>query len=272
MPYKFKVFLNIDVNWEMKRNHFHDDVEILLSLTEAGNFFLNQNSYALQRGSLMVIDDKTMHRSFSTISNCNYERYVLHVNRGTLAELSTPQSNIASFFDQLNCCIQLDEALTQKLSALFTACMKEQGDTFGQDLRRDICFMQLMLAICEILDQNSFSVLCHTAKSESVMPIIKYIEEHIGESLTLDILAQQLFISKHYLCQIFKEATGYTVVEYITHSRLLKAQKLLLKGLSVQAVGEQVGFSNNAHFIRTFRKLIGLPPGKYAKKHKKQQN
>lgn len=266
IAYRFEIYLSVDKDWQMKRNHFHDDMEILLSLTEGGNFFLNQNSYVLKRGSLMIIDGKTLHRSFSTLPNCNYERYVLHVSGDTLRALSSAQTNIYSFFEQLNCCIILDEVHTQRLSVLLAACLEQQGDAFGQDLYRDISFIQLMLAICEILNQNNFSISHHT-KSDTIMPIIKYIEEHIGEHLNLDLLSQQLFVSKHYLCHIFKEATGYTVMEYITHSRILKAQKLLLNGFSVQTTGELVGFNNNAHFIRTFRKLIGIPPGQYAKKH-----
>jgi len=57
------------------------------------------------------------------------------------------------------------------------------------------------------------------------------------------------------------------VMEYIIHCRILQARRLLQEGHSVQEAGELSGFSDNSHFIRTFRKLTGTSPGRYAKEY-----
>ena len=77
----------------------------------------------------------------------------------------------------------------------------------------------------------------------------------------------RFFISKHYLCRIFKSATGFSVMEYIIYSRILRARQLLQEGVSVQQAGELSGFSDNSHFIRTFGHLTGTSPGRYAKEY-----
>ena len=100
-----------------------------------------------------------------------------------------------------------------------------------------------------------------------VSPILDYIRDNLAEPLTLDQIAGQFYISKHYLCRIFKAATGFSVMEYIIYSRVLRARQLLQEGCSVQEAGELSGFSDNSHFIRTFGHLTGLTPGRYAKEY-----
>ena len=100
-----------------------------------------------------------------------------------------------------------------------------------------------------------------------VAPILDYIRDNLAEPLSLDQIASQFYISKHYLCRIFKSATGFSVMEYIIYSRVLRARQLLQEGVSVQQAGEMSGFSDNSHFIRTFGHLTGVTPGKYAKEY-----
>ena len=69
-------------------------------------------------------------------------------------------------------------------------------------------------------------------------PILDYIRDNLAEPLTLDQIAGRFFISKHYLCRIFKSATGFSVMEYIIYSRILRARQLLQEGVSVQQAGE----------------------------------
>ena len=100
-----------------------------------------------------------------------------------------------------------------------------------------------------------------------VAPILDYIRAHLAEPLKLDQIAGEFFISKHYLCRIFKSATGFSVMEYIIYSRVLMSRQLLQQGVSVQQAGELSGFSDNSHFIRTFGHLTGTSPGRYAKEY-----
>ena len=62
-----------------------------------------------------------------------------------------------------------------------------------------------------------------------------------------------------------KAATGFSVTEYIIHCRIQYARTLLSRGCSVQQAGENAGFGDNAHFIRTFRRITGMTPGQFAR-------
>ena len=82
--------------------------------------------------------------------------------------------------------------------------------------------------------------------------------------MTTQSIADAFYMSKYHLCHIFKEGTGFSLMDYVINCRILKARSLLRNGMRVQEVGENVGFRNNEHFIRTFKKLTGTPPKRYA--------
>jgi AraC-like DNA-binding protein len=85
--------------------------------------------------------------------------------------------------------------------------------------------------------------------------------------LNLDQLAEKFYITNTPMPDL-QEATGFGVMVYIIYCRILRARTLLCQGRSVQEAGEEAGFCNNAHFIRTFHKLTGNPPGRYARENR----
>lgn len=93
-----------------------------------------------------------------------------------------------------------------------------------------------------------------------------YIRQHFGESLTLDSVAQRVFVSPFYLSHLFKEELGLTFVEYLTRVRVEEAKGLLAdSNLSVLGVAEKVGYEDASYFSKVFRKAIGLTPNQYRK-------
>jgi AraC-like DNA-binding protein len=89
---------------------------------------------------------------------------------------------------------------------------------------------------------------------------LSYINDHLGEELTVDGLAQQVYTSKYHFMRRFKELTGYPVHQYITQKRLLAAAELLRGGASAQAACGRCGFRDYSAFHRAFRRQFGVTP------------
>lgn len=267
MNLDYQVSLNRNSDWHMHRHHFHEGYEVLLSLSDGGNFFAENTLYPLKRGTLLLLEDTVLHHSMANTSDV-YERYVLHFTHEVLATISTPQTDLLSKFSGMNRGINLDENRLLQLIELFEKCLQPRSNAFGDDLRHNADFTELLLEICILLDNNNAIDTVKTENFTRVAPILEYIQCNLNEELSLDSIADYFFMNKYYLCHIFKKSTGFSVREYIIHYRVLKARALLRDGYSVQAAGEQAGFQNNAHFIRTFGKLSGTSPGRYRKKYK----
>jgi AraC-like DNA-binding protein len=97
--------------------------------------------------------------------------------------------------------------------------------------------------------------------------IKEYLNLHYQEDITLDRLAEVIGYTKNYLCRIFRENTGITINEYLSSVRINKAADILAStDMEVSEVSKATGFTNVFHFIKKFKKIIGIPPGGYRKK------
>lgn len=266
MKFEYQVNFNCDNGWHMHCNHFHESYEILLSLSDAGSFFVENRLYPLRRGTLLLIKDTVLHHSIAN-PKVFYERYVLHFPRETLSKISTTQTDFVSKFSRTSCCIQVKEQDLSLLISLFKRCCQPPSCNFGEDLKHSLFFVELVLNICTFLDDNNFLSISPTTNFVRVIPILDYIKSNIDRDLCLDTIANHFFMSKYHLCHIFKETTGFTVTDYIIHFRVIKAREFLRVGYNVQAAGELAGFRNYSHFIRTFRKISGISPGRYMKNY-----
>ena len=262
---EFHLQLNHNETWNMSRLHFHDHYELLLPLTSPGNIFVNDQVYPLQRGTLYLIGENTLHRTMATGFHA---RYVLHISRKTLSQLSTPQTDLTRLCqDSFRRAYLNGEEMTEVIE-LFQALERNKNDgSFGSDVRQTVALLNLLIRLAPILNAATAGEAIRNKDFLRVSPILDYIRDKLSEPLSLDQIASHFYISKHYLCRIFKSATGFSVMEYIIYSRVLRARQLLQEGYSVQEAGEMSGFSDNSHFIRTFGHLTGLTPGKYAKEY-----
>jgi len=97
------------------------------------------------------------------------------------------------------------------------------------------------------------------------------IKEFVNEKYTdinfsLDVLADYIGVSYHYLSRLFKEFFGSNFVNYLNTLRLEKAKELLgVSNMTVEQIAKQTGFSTSNSFIKTFKRYYSVTPGKYLK-------
>lgn len=95
-----------------------------------------------------------------------------------------------------------------------------------------------------------------------------YIEEHYQEHLTLEKVAETIYICPSYLSRLFSETTGKTFIEHVSSVRVEKAKGFLAKrGYKIYEISELVGYRNVKHFIRVFKGYTGMTPTQYREQH-----
>ena len=94
-----------------------------------------------------------------------------------------------------------------------------------------------------------------------VAAIERYLAVHYSEDINLENLAHHFFLSKNYLCDIFRSATGTTVMTFLIEIRLAIAAHLIrTSDRSIRNIAESVGYGDSAYFSRAFKKLYGISP------------
>lgn len=102
------------------------------------------------------------------------------------------------------------------------------------------------------------------AISKIVRQAISYIDSHLSETLSLDLIASAIPANPSYLSRTFKKETGQALTEYINLARVKKAKELLSAGgLLSYEVAEQVGFHDPAYFSAIFKKYTGKSPKEF---------
>jgi AraC-like DNA-binding protein len=100
-------------------------------------------------------------------------------------------------------------------------------------------------------------------ESPAVGRVREYIEENFDEDLSLARLASLCSLSPFSLVRRFKKATGLPPHTYLDGVRLRHARQLLNRGESIASVAVSVGYADQSHLTKRFKKLYGITPGRY---------
>ena len=99
--------------------------------------------------------------------------------------------------------------------------------------------------------------------------IIDYIYAYLDRDLGLKELSNVVQMSPNYFAQLFKQTTGITLHQYVIRCRIERAKDLMRKGeLAIAEIATQVGFVDQSHLNRHFKRLIGVTPKTFLQSHK----
>ena len=99
--------------------------------------------------------------------------------------------------------------------------------------------------------------------SQAIETACAYIQSHLSEPLTREIVAKQIFLSPSYFGQLFKQTMGVCFSDYVTQLRINRAKTILAQNIPVREVAAAVGFQTVTYFSRIFYKETGYMPSEY---------
>ena len=262
--------------------HSHQEYEIYFFHSGDCKYLINNRIYELQPGDIILLDGMTLHKANPQMGS-TYTRSMLHFSPIWLQEilpvLGLP--NLLDPFQKLNnylirtgydeSGLFVDGQIKQIAGSL--AQLDEEMQRTGkrnQFLEAEVKLelIQLLLRIYK-MSQNELAHVT-TRKSEKELhaeEIASWINDHYSEKVSLDRLAAELNLSKYYTSHVFKEVTGFTVMEYLMGCRLNQVKYLLEiePDLTLTEVSQATGFESVAHFSRYFKEKVGMTPSSYRK-------
>ncbi|GAB6108653.1 response regulator [Fusibacter bizertensis] len=138
--------------------------------------------------------------------------------------------------------------------------MSEFSFVFSQE-----CTSYEMIDFINVLYLKAAQSVKQTRLSRNKLDISKvkrYIDENFQNQVTLEQTATRFYISKEHLSKVFKVAYGEGFIEYLNAVRLEKAKQLIIeKGIPIKEVGYLVGYIEQAHFYKKFKRYFGMTPG-----------
>ena len=276
--------------------HRHDFIEIACVISGAGLHIVGDRRYRTARGDLFVINYDVPHGFFPLQEDNNpYPAAVMQASSPSLAVpivyncVFMPQFLDISLFSA-----NYFEEITSSFlfRSLFPDDFIPQPDLKLSDEQfREICglfekmhleYKRMQKGYCDIIRAYLIELIVKIFrfKAESsgkntlqrnnglINKAIEYMRMNYNSEITLSDLAMQSFISKNYFSRLFKDVTGTNVSDYIQYLRTDQACALLkTTGLKVTDIAMQVGFNDMKFFYEVFKKITGMTPGDYRKKH-----
>lgn len=139
----------------------------------------------------------------------------------------------------------------------------------SDDYIKDMKINEQLASLCCLLMAESWHPETrNTGKgTQSLLEIKEYLNSHLSEKITLDLLSEKFYVNKYYLTRLFKNEYGLTVGDYLLQVRISHAKELLrFSPLSVEEIGERCGITPLYYFSRIFKQVEGINPRDYRKK------
>jgi AraC-like DNA-binding protein len=252
---------------EMKQTHFHNNYEVYYLLRGEKLFFVHDKLYKAEKGDMVVVRPNEVHRT-SGVQSTYTERVLINFKYEFVESLL--KSEGIELLKLENGASKLRFSMKEQLEIekILNQIMKEvEAKEYGYASSVRVLLFLLLVKIYRV----SLKVKVEEEPpigpiEQKVMEIVNYININYNCNIYLNKVAKEFYISESYLSRIFKKITGFHMSEYIQIVRVKEAQKLLREtDIKIIDIAEKVGFTQIAHFNKTFKKITDTTPLKYRK-------
>ena len=234
--------------------HTHTDAELYCFLGGKATYYVEGTAYPLQRGDIILVRPMEAH-NVRIDPSLPYERILLNFDAGILSSLDPENRLMAPFFQRSagkrNLYRPENDQCLSLLQNMVTPSPEQKLVILGN--------LILLLQQLNEMFRSQQHIINDPETPES--EIIRYINKHLDQELTIQTLCDRFFISRAQLCRRFRQATGTSIGTYVTAKRLLLAQQLLRQKQKPTEVFTACGYQDYSAFYRAYRNYFGYSPG-----------
>lgn len=252
---------------EEQNYHCHDFIEIVIILKGKGHFIINDEKVLVSEGNVLILNPGTYHRSIPDSPHTLTECYLAFTD----VDFVNAPRNFFPFFHGQKMLGKLPERVKKEIFQLCCSIDREsQSRNPGRYFMLKAYLIQVICLLLrfdrqeEIADQHCLAGYEFKSPNKKyvVQQIMKYMENHYKEKISLDQIAENMYLSPFYISKLFKSETGDTPINYLISLRMKKAKELLDQNstLSIQEAAAAVGYEDAYHFSKLFKKYYGLSP------------
>lgn len=256
-----------------KRNNFF---ELIYVMEGTGVQFVNNQQFNYRKGNLFLL---TPQDSYSFDIDQKTRFFFLRFNESYIKEKPgkdldtvTHVAYILQNASHRPGCILKNKADKPFIFSLVNAILDEQT---RQQIYYTRISEQIVSTIITVVARNIALKLPKNIKEntgEPILEILNYIQVNIFEpgKLKTKNLSRHFNISTNYLGRYFKTQTGETLQRYITHYKVRLVQtRLLHSDMRMSEIAYELGFTDESHLNRIFKKYNGISPTEFKKTGKK---
>ena len=260
----FRVFRLSDAALSPIPFHYHDFHKILVFLSGNVDYTIEGRTWTLSPRDLVFVRAGEIHRP-KPEAGVPYERIVIYVSPAFFEQYKRGTEDLSLCFEGpvSDAVVHLAPGKTHDL--LFHLEKLEQtthAEGFANPLYVEMLFVEFLILLNRAMLKSELDPLTPVLHDEKIQEVLRTINTHLTEQLSIDDLAAKVFLSRSHLMHTFKEATGCSLRQYITSKRLLKARIMLLNSPdeTLESIAWASGFKGYLPFFRAFKSEFNQTP------------
>lgn len=228
------------------------------------DYMIGADTYRVRPGDVLLLPPEVLHGP--VLPEGFWEesvRDVVWVSRHFLSRMSQLRPNTWFYASRDYHVFRTAGTRWEGIGELFEKGIAErQNRRFGWETAVAGNTMILLSRLGRALLDESVLILKED-RSELLVRVMDYLENHLPDKLTLESVAAQFDVSKSTLTQLFRKKLDVSFYAYLTKRRLTVAKGLIARGIPLEQVGKQVGFKEHSAFYRAFKQEFGISPREY---------
>lgn len=242
--------------------HVHEGYAIGVIERGAETFAYRHATHVADAGSLVIVHPGEVHTG-EALTPVGWSYRMLYPEAVQLQRAASQLTGVASDYPFFRGAVIKDPQLVQQFVHLHTHL--EAGATV---LERESYWLAFLTQLIARHGDTHHALPTRQPKADRVLvqQALAYLETNYAANVTLDELATQTHLSPYHLLRLFKATYGLPPHAYLTQLRVQQAKRLLLAGQPIATVALAVGFVDQSHLTRHFKRIVGVPPGQYASK------
>jgi AraC-like DNA-binding protein len=247
----------------------HSQLEILYLLSDGIEYVIDGEHYTVNRGDAIVVLPHEIH-SIVIKDNLNYERMVFMIDLDSICKLISDKYELIGLFaPQVKGKRVLPRKVVEqsRLKELFISISKQDASEIHYGLTSASKMIEILIELDKLLSSNEVEFIHPDSIDSLTIAVIKYLNEHISDTLNLSDIAKKFFVSKSTLCHKFKKSMNMTLNEYYTIKKIKYAEELIKNGVSANEASFKLGYNNYLTFYYNYKRITGKSPSqsKYEK-------
>lgn len=242
--------------------HYHEFCKLLLLISGSGGYWAEGRHYSLEPGDIVLLGSRCIHKP-EFAADAPYERIIVYISPEFLQRSSTEDCNLLDVFSGENGHVYRPKSgASQKIASLMASLERElSGQEYGRILLSSGLLLRILVGIGRDLRQGGGIPAEPTQPTDPrIAQIQSYIDSHLDEDLTMDMIAEVAFLSKFHMMRLFRSHTGLSIHQYLSQRRLLAARELIRQGISATDAAFRCGFGSYSSFTRAYAKHFGTTP------------
>lgn len=238
--------------------HTHEGFAIGVIETGAETFTYRRRLRVAPANSVVLINPGEMHTGEALTTDQGWRYRMLYPDAPVLQRAASEvmgHSVGVPFFAEP---VVHDAHLARLLLHLHAAI--EAGES---QLERESRLLWTMAQLVARHADDRPSVRAARADQDMVARARAYLQQHLSENVTLRDLSDVVNVSACHLLRVFRNAAGLPPHAYLTQLRVSRAKVLLREGLPIADVAATLGFTDQSHLNRHFKRIVGVTPGQF---------